>query len=67
MMEQSTQTINTNERPKKKMCRPKGTAIYTEEEHKERARQRARLYYSLNYEKERERKRLEYHAKNNTV
>ena len=44
------------------MGRPKGTAIYTEE-NKERARQRARLYYSLNYEKERERKRLEYHAK----
>ena len=28
-----------------------GTAIYTEEENKERARQRARLYYSLNYER----------------
>ena len=54
-MEQSTQTININERPKKKMGRPKGTAIYTEEENKERARQRARLYYSLNYGKERER------------
>ena len=61
MMEQSTQTININERPKKKMGRPKGTGIYTEE-NKERARQRARLYYSLNYEKERERKRLEHHA-----
>ena len=58
MMEQSTQTTNINERPKKKMGRPKGTAIYTEEENKERARQRARLYYSLNYEQERERKRL---------
>ena len=67
MMEQSTQTININERPKKKMGRPKGTGIYTEEEHKERARQRARLYYSLNYEKERERKRLEHHATNNIV
>ena len=65
MMEQSTHTTNINERPKKKMGRPKGTAIYTEEENKERARQRARLYYSLNYEKERERKRLEYHAKKN--
>ena len=54
MMEQSTQTTNINERPKKKMGRPKGTAIYTEEENKERARQRARLYYSLNYGKERE-------------
>ena len=57
-MEQSTQT----ERPKKK-GRPKGTAIFSEEEAKERARQRARLYYSLNFEKERERKRMEYHAK----
>ena len=47
MMEQSTQTTNINERPKKKMGRPKGT----EEENKERARQRARLYYYLNYEK----------------
>ena len=56
MMEQSTQTTNTNERPKKKMGRPKGTAIYTEEGNKERARQRARFYYSLNYEKERKRK-----------
>ena len=66
-MEQSTQTININERPKKEMGRPKSTGIYTEEENKARARQRARLYYSLNYEKERERKRLEYHAKKNTV
>ena len=46
-----------------KKGRPKGTAIFTEEENKERARQRARLHYSLNFEKERERKRLEYHAK----
>ena len=67
MMEQSTQTININERPKKKMGRPKGTAIYTEGENKERARQRARLDYSLNYERERERKRLEYHATKNIV
>ena len=51
MMEQSTQTTNINERPKKKMGRPKGTARYIEEESKERARQRARLYYSLNLEK----------------
>ena len=51
MMEQSTQTTNINERHKKKMGRPKGTAIYTEEENKERARQRARLYYFLNYKK----------------
>ena len=58
MMEQSTQTININERVKK-MGRPKGTAIYTEGENNERARQRAILYYSLNFEKERERKRLE--------
>ena len=60
MMEQSTQT-NNYERPKKK-GRPKGTAIFTPEA-KERARQRARLHYSLNFEKERERKRMEYHAK----
>ena len=58
MMEQSTRTFNINERPKKKMGRPKGTGIYTGEENKERARQRAILYYTLNYEKERERKRL---------
>ena len=38
MVEQSTQTINTNDRPKKKKGRPKGTALYTEEEAKERAR-----------------------------
>ena len=63
MMEQSTQTNNIIERPKKKKGRPKGTAIFTEEENKERARQRAILYYSLNFEKERERKRMEYHAK----
>ena len=63
MMEQSTQTNNIVERPKKKKGRPKGTAIFTEEENKERARQGAILYYSLNFEKERERKRMEYHAK----
>ena len=57
-MEQSTQT----ERVKKKVGRPKGTGIFTEE-NKERPRQRARLYYSSNFEKERERKRLEYQAK----
>ena len=62
MMEQSTQTNNIIERPDKKKGRPKGTAIFTEEENKERARQRAILYYSLNFEKERERKRMEYHA-----
>ena len=64
MMEQSTQTNNIVERPIKKKGRPKGTAIFTEEEAKERARQRARLHYSLNFEKERDRKRMEYHAKN---
>ena len=58
MMEQSTQTTNINERSKKKKGRPKGTALYTQEEAKERARQRARLNYSLNVEKERERRRL---------
>ena len=63
-MEQSTQTNNIIERPKHKKGRPKGTAIFTEEENKERARQRAILHYSLDFEKERERKRLEYHAKN---
>ena len=34
-----------------KKSRPKGTAIFTQEENKERARQRARLHYSLNFEK----------------
>ena len=63
MMEQSAQTNNIIERSKKKKGRPKGTAIFTEEENKERARQRARLHYSLTFEKERERKRMEYHAK----
>ena len=43
MMEQSTQT----ERVKHKKGRPKGTAIYTDEEHTKRARQRARSHYSL--------------------
>ena len=62
MMEESTQTNNIVERPKKKKCRPKGTAIFTEEENEERARQRTRLYYPLNFEKERERKRMDYHA-----
>ena len=61
MMEQSTE-INNIEITKRKKGRPKGTNIYTPEI-KERARQRARLNYSLNFEKERERKRLEYHAK----
>ena len=55
MMEQSTQTTNINERPKKKKGRPKGTALYTQEEAKERARQRARSNYSLIFVKERER------------
>ena len=45
-MEHSTQT----ERVKKKVGRPKGTGIFTEEENKERARQRAISYY-LNFEK----------------
>ena len=67
MMEQSTQTTYNNEGVKKKKGRPKGTAIFTPEENKERARQRAILYYSLNFEKERERKRLEYHAKKENV
>ena len=64
-MEQSTQTTNINERPKRKLGRPKRTGIFTEEENKERARQRSILYYSLNSEKEKERKRLEYHATSN--
>jgi len=45
--------------------RPKGTAKYTPEEKRERARLNSRRYYELNTEKERERKRLEYHAKKN--
>ena len=56
MMEQSTHT-NINERVEKKVGRPKGTGIFTEEENKERAGQRSRLYCSLNVEKERERTR----------
>ena len=36
---------------KRKKGRPKGTNTYTPEENKERARQRARLHYSLNFEK----------------
>ena len=66
MMEQSTQT-NINERVKKKVGRPKGTGVFTDEENKERARQRSMLYCSLNVEKERERTRLEYQAKRNIV
>ena len=58
-MEKSTQT----ERVKKKVGRPKGTGLFTEEENKERARQRAILYYSLNFEKERERTRIDNQAK----
>ena len=57
MMEQSTQT-NNYERVLKKVGRPKGTGLFTDEENKERARMRSRLYYSLNIEKERERERL---------
>ena len=45
MMEQSTQT-NNYERPKKKVGRPKGTALFTGEENKGRARRMLRLYYS---------------------
>ena len=48
-MEQSTQTNNIIERPKTKKGRPKGTALYTEEEAKERARQRAILNYFLKF------------------
>ena len=48
-MEQSTQTNNIIERSKKTKGRPKGTALYTEEEAKERARQRAILNYSLSF------------------
>ena len=67
MMEQSTQTTNSHGRVKNKVGRPKGTGLFTDEENKERARQRSRLYYSLNIEKGRERKRLEYQAKRNIV
>ena len=66
MMEQSTQT-NNHERVKKKVGRPKGTGLFTDEENKERARMRSRLYYSLNIVKERGRKLLEYQAKRNIV
>ena len=62
MMEQSTQ-INNYERFKKKVGRPRGTGLFTDEENKERARMRPRLYYSLNIEKERGSKRLEHQAK----
>ena len=48
---------------KKEVGMPKGTGLFTDEENKERARQRSRLYYPLTVEKERERKRLEYQAK----
>ena len=48
MMEQSTQT-NNYERPKKKVGRPKGTGLFTDEENKERARMISRLHYSLNF------------------
>ena len=61
MMDQNTQT-NNYERPKKKVGRPKGTGIFTEEENKERSRQITILYYSLNFEKGRERKRIEHQA-----
>ena len=67
MMEQSTQTNNIVERAIKKKGRPKGTAIFTEEDNKERARQRTISYYSLNFEKERERKRMKYDAKKENV
>ena len=49
-MEQSTQT-NNYERPKKKVGRPKRTGLFTDEENKEIARMRSRLYYSPNIEK----------------
>ena len=56
-MEQSTQT-NNHERVKKKVGRPKGTALFTDEENKERARMIPRPDYPSNVEKERGRKRL---------
>ena len=65
-MEQSTQT-NNDERPKKKVGRPKGTGFFTDGESKELARMRSRLCCPLNIEKERGRKRLEYQAKLNIV
>ena len=61
MMEQSTQTNNIYERPKK--VGQKVPQYSLKRKKKERARQRAIINYSLNFEKERERKRLEYHAK----
>ena len=62
MMEQNTLT-NNYERPKKNVGRPKGTGLFTDEENKERAIMRSRLYYHFNIEKGRERKRSEYQAK----
>ena len=61
-MGQSTQA-NNYERPKKKVGRPNRTALFTDEENKERAIMIPILYYYLNVEKERERKRLAYQAK----
>ena len=63
MTEQSTQTANNHERVFKKVGRPNGTGLFTDQENKERARQRSRSYYSLNTEKERERTRLEHQSK----
>ena len=58
-MEQSTQTTNNHERIKKKLGRPKCTGIFTEEENKERARQRSRLHYSLKKENENDHKTMQ--------
>ena len=66
MVEQITQT-NNYERPKKKVGRPKGTGLFTDEENKERARQRSRLYYSLNVEKRTRKKTIRISSKRNIV
>ena len=59
MMEQRAQT----ERVKKKGGRPRGTGLCTDEENKERARQRAILYYSSNFEKRKKTIRLPSNTK----
>ena len=52
-MEQSTQTININGRPKKKMGRPKGTAMYNEDEiKKEHDREQGYIILHISKKKE---------------
>ena len=65
-MDQSTQT-NSYERVKNKVGRPKGTGIFTDEENKERAGQRAILYYSLNLKKTEKENEYNIKQKKNVV